>query len=75
MYQNRIWRILGVESTTSGGMTHEHDDTAHDRSSPVIRIGSVGESMYDVRVEMATSSLPRPRASVDNGSVVRPPAA
>ncbi|WP_263575254.1 hypothetical protein [Nocardioides hwasunensis] len=41
----------------------------------MIRIGSVGESAYDTRVGEATASLPRPRASAEAGSSVRPPSA
>lgn len=41
----------------------------------MIRIGSVGENAYDVRVEVAQPLVPRPRGSVEDGSAVRPPAA
>jgi len=45
---------------------------------PMIRIGSVGEQAYDVRLEVSQPRLPllpRPRSSVDLESTARPPAA
>jgi hypothetical protein len=57
---------------------HEEEHRDEHRGGPVIRIGSVGESAYDVRgdlrVEVALT-VPRPRTSMDNGTAVRPPAA
>jgi hypothetical protein len=41
----------------------------------MIRIGSVEETPYDVRIEASQPWVPRPRASVDTGSAVHPPAA
>ena len=39
----------------------------------MIRIGSVEAPARDVRADSAQALLPRPRASVDRGSAVRPP--
>jgi hypothetical protein len=44
-------------------------------SGPMIRIGSVGETTYDARVEVAQPWVPRPRGSAETGSATRPPAA
>ena len=44
----------------------------------MIRIGSVGESTHDVRSDIRSDvalTVPRPRASMDTGTAVRPPAA
>ena len=42
---------------------------------PMIRIGSVEETQRDLREESSPLWVPRPRAAVESGSAVHPPAA
>ena len=56
-------------------MGEQNDDEGFEGGGPMIRIGSVEETQYDVRIEASQPWVPRPRASVDTGSAVHPPAA
>ena len=75
MYQDRLGRILEGNGGL-GGSRDEHEHDRHDEGSgPMIRIGSVGETTYDARAEVAPPVLQRPRGSIESGSAARPPAA
>jgi hypothetical protein len=72
MYQGGLGRILEGKQGLGGRDEHDRHDEG---SGPMIRIGSVGETTYDARAEVAPPMLPRPRGSIETGSAVRPPAA